>query len=243
MLDDYVSPLGSILTDLDSLDIDIEDMSEDEGAAYRKQLGILVARTKTLLSQTAKPKKHVDASLVLEYIKAILLNAEEGIYTKLSDYSSFRDIQHTSIYADLIKSAVEASYFGSKVFNVKHLTYQRNAIAKCRTLHDLRQECKAIIEPLGYYRTQEDTKDTVAWLTQEVETLYADVQEKNRMLESITSIYEDSYTDLQLARNIIKAKETLFLTDVEVLDVFNISKRKLSTLRANYSSQESTEVQ
>ena len=54
-------------------------------------------------------------------------------------------------------------------------------------------------------------------------------------------VYEEGYSDITLYRNIQQAKKELNLTDVEILKVFNISKRKLASLRENIVSVESEE--
>ena len=86
-----------------------------------------------------------------------------------------------------------------------------------------------------------DDKEIVQWLTSEVETLSNDLDEKTRILNEIMKVYEEGYSDITLYRNIQQAKKELNLTDVEILKVFNISKRKLASLRENIVSVESEE--
>lgn len=54
-------------------------------------------------------------------------------------------------------------------------------------------------------------------------------------------VYEEGYSDITLYRNIQQAKKELNLTDVEILKVFNISKRKLASLKETVVSVESEE--
>ena len=54
-------------------------------------------------------------------------------------------------------------------------------------------------------------------------------------------VYEEGYSDITLYRNIQQAKKELNLTDVEILKVFNISKRKLASLKETIVSVESEE--
>ena len=61
------------------------------------------------------------------------------------------------------------------------------------------------------------------------------------MLNSIMGIYEEGCSDIVLYRNIKQAKKELNLSDVDVLKVFNISKRKLASLRENIVSLENEE--
>ena len=244
-------PLDSILNEITNLDVDTEALDEKELQAYRMQLGALLTRTKSLMKDTAKGKPFVDASKVKVYVENILNDAAQGKATKLSSNSEFVDVlgghnvvaslQNTTAYQDLIKACVEESYFSSKTFGIKHLSYQRNAVANAKTLHELRQATKAICEPLLYVQSVSDDKEIVQWLTDEVETLSNDLDEKTRVLNEIMKVYEEGYSDITLYRNIKQAKKELNLTDVEILKVFNISKRKLASLKENIVSVESEE--
>ena len=234
-------PLDSILNEITNLDVDTEALEENELQAYRMQLGALLTRTKSLMKDTAKGKPLVDAAKVKVYVESILNDAAQGKPTKLSSNSEFVDVQNTTAYQDLIKACVEESFFSSKTFGIKHLSYQRNAIATAKTLHELRQATKAICEPLLYVQSVSDDKEIVQWLTNEVENLSNDLDEKNRMLNSIMGLYEDGAEDIVLYRNIKQAKKELNLSDVDVLKVFNISKRKLASLRENIVSLENEE--
>lgn len=234
-------PLDSILNEITNLDVDTEALDEKELQAYRMQLGALLTRTKSLMKDTAKGKPLVAADKVKVYVENILKDAAQGKATKLSSNSEFVDVQNTTAYQDLIKACVEESYFSSKTFGIKHLSYQRNAIANAKTLHELRQATKAICEPLLYVQSVSDDKEIVQWLTSEVETLSNDLDEKTRILNEIMKVYEEGYSDITLYRNIQQAKKELNLTDVEILKVFNISKRKLASLRENIVSVESEE--
>ena len=234
-------PLDSILNEITNLDVDTEALEENELQAYRMQLGALLTRTKSLMKDTAKGKPLVDAAKVKVYVESILNDAAQGKPTKLSSNSEFVDVQNTTAYQDLIKACVEESFFSSKTFGIKHLSYQRNAIANAKTLHELRQATKAICEPLLYVQSVSDDKEIVQWLTNEVENLSNDLDEKNRMLNSIMGLYEDGAEDIVLYRNIKQAKKELNLSDVDVLKVFNISKRKLASLRENIVSLENEE--
>ena len=234
-------PLDSILNEITNLDVDTEALEEKELQAYRMQLGALLNRTKTLMKETAKGTPYIEASKVQSYINTILSDAAQGKATKLSSNSEFVDVQNTTAYQDLIKACVEASYFSSKTFGIKHLSYQRNAISNAKTLHELRQATKAICEPLLYAQSVSDDKEIVQWLTSEVETLSNDLDEKTRILNEIMKVYEEGYSDITLYRNIQQAKKELNLTDVEILKVFNISKRKLASLKENIVLVESEE--
>lgn len=236
-------PLDSILNEITSLDVDTEALDEKELQAYRMQLGALLNRTKTLMKETAKGTPYVEASKVQSYINTILSDAAQGKATKLSSNSEFVDVQNTTAYQDLIKACVEASYFSSKTFGIKHLSYQRNAIATAKTLHELRQATKAICEPLLYVQSVSDDKELVQWLTDEVETLSNDLDEKTRILNEIMGIYEEGYSDIVLYRNIKQAKKEMNLTDVDIQKVFNISKRKLASLKESIVSLENTELE
>jgi len=200
-------PLDSILNEITNLDVDTEALEENELQAYRMQLGALLTRTKSLMKDTAKGKPLVDAAKVKVYIESILNDAAQGKPTKLSSNSEFVDVQNTTAYQDLIKACVEESFFSSKTFGIKHLSYQRNAIATAKTLHELRQATKAICEPLLYVQSVSDDKEIVQWLTSEVESLSNDLDEKNRMLNSIMGIYEEGCSDIVLYRNIKQAKK------------------------------------
>ena len=234
-------PLDSILNEITNLDVDTEALDEKELQAYRMQLGALLTRTKSLMKDTAKGKPFVDASKVKVYVENILNDAAQGKATELSSNYEFVDVQNTTVYQDLIKACVEESYFSSKTFGIKRLSYQRNAIANAKTLHELRQATKAICEPLLYVQSVSDDKEIVQWLTSEVESLSNDLDEKNRMLNSIMGIYDECCSDIGLYRNIKQAKKELNLTDVEILKVFNISKRKLASLKENIVSLENEE--
>lgn len=236
-------PLDSVLNEITSLDVDTEALEEKELQAYRMQLGALLTRTKSLMKDTAKDKPFVDASKVKVYVENILKDAAQGKATKLSSNSEFVDVQNTTAYQDLIKACVEESYFSSKTFGIKHLSYQRNAIATAKTLHELRQATKAICEPLLYVQNVSDDKEIVQWLTSEVETLSNDLDEKTRILNEIMKVYEEGYSDIVLYRNIQQAKKEMNLTDVDVQKVFNISKRKLASLKESIVSLENTELE
>lgn len=230
-------PLNSLLQELTNLDIDVQNLEENELLAHRAQISKMITQCKLLMKDTAEPKESVDIEVVQKYIKEVLDLGFECKEIKQHEYPELQDLQHSNAFADLIKAQVQISPFSSKTFKVKHLSYQRSDIEKSKTLHQLRQSMKAIKSSLEFYREQQEAKDSIAWLTEEYNNLSKALEEKERMLNEIMGLYEDSYDDITLYRNICNAKQTLSLSDVDVLKVFNISKHKLQSLRENVQIQ------
>lgn len=220
----------------------VSGMSPSEVKEHRNKIIALNKQCKEALAQTSLKEHNYDDSLVMNYIFKVLsagYNLEE---TKLSQDKSLADAQKLTRWKALIKACVQNSEFSYANFKIKELLYQRNAIEHSRTLHELRQNVKAIIGPLKMHREYNKPEQTIEYeistedkLLIEVEQLKAVVVEQRRVIDAITDVYNDGVMKgLDVVRK-VKAidafKQEHNCSDEQACKVFNISRMTLSRYR------------
>lgn len=220
----------------------VSGMSPTEVKEHRNKILALNKQCKEALAQTSLKEHNYDDSLVMNYIIKVLsagYNLEE---TKLSQDNSLADAQKLTRWKALIKACVQNSEFSYANFKIKELLYQRNAIEHSSTLHELRQNVKAIIGPLKMYREYNKPEQTIEYeistedkLLIEVEQLKAVVVEQRRVIDAITDVYNDGVMKgLDVVRK-VKAidafKQEHSCSDEQACKVFNISRMTLSRYR------------
>lgn len=221
----------------------ISGMSNAEVKEHRKAILALNKQCSKALADTSQKDHNYDSALVMSYIQEILKDGYNLVETKLSANQSLIDAQKLGRFKAMIKACVQQSEFSSSKFKIKELSYQRTEIEQSNTLHELRQNVKAMIGPLKMYR--EHTKEpepteyvltTEDQLIVEVEQLKRELAEKNRIIAEITNLYDQPLLEYKTKLDTIKAiadfKTTHNCSDEEACKVFNISRATLKRMRA-----------
>lgn len=227
----------------------VDEMSPEELSSHRLDILILQRHLKLKLAETAaqEPGNYEDEA-VRAYIAQILNNGFNLNATALSAAPEFRDAQKLKHFKDFIQEIVESSPFGEKQFKIHELRLQRSAIARSKTLHDLRRNVDLMIGPLKLYRELEELKavaeqDDKARIA-EISVLLEDIEEKDsiiveqkRMLSEVMSLYEPASDKAELLQQIEDFKALCQCSDKEAAKVFNMSDRTIRRLRNEYGSK------
>ena len=227
-----VTPVDVVVQELASLHVDTTMMDDNALRVYRLQLNKIKTLSGGLMAKTSTKKHDYNTKEVEAYIKQILSDGYALKATELSSNPAFVEAQKINRFSDLIKECVKSSPFGTS-FNVPHLKGLCKHIASSNTLHELRQAVKLIIEPLRYFREQEDQSELIDQLTTEVDELSSIADERKRVIDEIVGAYEDADKDVQTLRLCESAKLLHGLSDEEAAKVGGISRKKLLSLRKN----------
>ena len=226
---------------------------EDENSLkeYRKTIASIQKNFKEMMKTTAS--KNIDEILskynsgeINEYIKHIIDSAYKGEYTSVS-YQNYRyqEIQNLRIFEENIVEIVNRSEFTSKKFKFKHLDGLVSIILRSKTIHELRQNTKLIIEPLKFAIESQDSKETdkdlINYLTLEVDRLDKLADYRLNVINSIAGELETNpfrstkeEQDKELLNQIEGTKKSMNLTDIEVCKMFDTSRSSLNRLRNKY---------
>ena len=221
----------------------INGMSDGEVKEHRKAILAISKQCQKALAQTSQKEHKYDDALVVAYIQEILdrgFNLEE---TKLAYNKSFIEAQKLTRFKPLIKGCVQNSKFSYDSFKIKDLLHQRNNIEQSSTLHELRQNVKAMIGPLRMYRESIKEPEPIQYeltteeqLIIEVEQLRQELAEKNRIIAEITKLYDQPLIELKSKEETIKAiadfKQQHNCNDEEACKVFKISRATLKRMRS-----------
>ena len=96
-------------------------------------------------------------------------------------------------------------------------------IASAKTIHELRQAVKLIIDPLAYYREQTEQKDLIEFLTTSLDESDKINSEYKRIVSELVGCYEGACKDLETLRLCEAAKKQHDLSDEEAAKVGGIS--------------------
>ena len=241
------APLDVLVYDLSNDDTDVKNLSQEQLAAYRLNLLAIKKAVGAKMAETSTKEHIYDIEEVTEYIDSILEDGFNLQSTELSDEPQFVDAQRLTRWADLIAERVEASMFGAKQFKIHSLRLLRSKIAKAKTLHDLRQAVTVMIDPLQLWRdhcvlVQKTSRKQVAIDNKETDQYIDDLlleieakdkllAERKRVIDEICSVYSEGDSDIELLRNIERAKKEHNLSDTQAAKMFGISRKKLLTLR------------
>lgn len=220
----------------------VSGMSTTEVKEHRNKILALNKQCKEALAQTSLKEHNYDDSLVMNYIIKVLsagYNLEE---TKLSHDKSLIDAQKLTRWKVLIKGCVQNSEFSYANFKIKELLYQRNAIEHSSTLHELRQNVKAIIGPLKMYREYNKPEEGIEYeistedeLLIEIEQLKKSLKEKERIISEITKLYDEPLIAKRDKLSTIQAIDAFKIehncNDEEACQVFNLSRSTLKRMR------------
>jgi hypothetical protein len=245
-------PRNIPLTPIDKFDqieaADTSKMTAEELGAHRKMITSVQKHLKGKLGETATTVTPlIEEDEVRRYIENILLDAAKLVPTELSDFPLFRDSQNVRWYQGLIKECVTTSPFGEKQFRVKELSYQRRAIEKSKTLHELRQNVKAIIGPLSLHRNNIELKADLkreqddSSLFDEIDNLIKEnfekdkkIKEQQRVLDASFALYDPDMTRWDKHKAIEDYKATNHCSDRDAATVFCISERTIKRLRSEF---------
>ena len=231
---DYTpTPVDSLVQELNSLCVDVATLGEEELKAYRLQLAKIKNLAGGLMAETSTKEHHYNTEAVKEYIKQILNDGFNLKPTELSDNPKFKDAQKLKRFATIITDCVEDSPFSANNFTVAHLQGLRKNIAASKTLHDLRQAVKLMIEPLAYTLQQQDESDLIEELTTEVDSLTRVAEERKRVIDELVGCYDSDCQDIETLMLCEAAKKQHNLSDEQAAKVGGISRKKLLRLRTD----------
>lgn len=240
------TPLDLILSALTTDCTDPKSLSQEELAVYRLQLAAVKQLVGTKMAETSTKEHNYSDEAIVAYIDDILDDGFNLLETELSDYPEFIDAQRLKRWSALIAERVEASVFGSKKFKIHSLRLLRSNIASAKTLHDLRKAVTMMISPLELYRSHLKLVDVdrkaVAKATNsyeskltaillENEALRAEAVEAKRVVDSMLTCYADVDENIALLKQCEGAKKEHNLSDIQVCEMFGLSRNKLNTLR------------
>lgn len=229
----------------------VDEMSPEELAAHRASISILNKHLIKKLAETATTKvEQYDLEAVITYIMQILADGYDLKSTTLSAFSEFRDAQKLRCFKDLIADCVERSAFGRKAFKIHELRFQQSAIARSKTLHELRQNVDLMIGPLTLYRELSELKSSVDKTAkanmEETDELLLEIEEKDgkiadqsRMLSEILGQYDPSAKGTELFEQIERYKATHGASDIQAAKVFNTSPSTIKRLRRRFRTMDS----
>lgn len=222
----------------------IDGMSDDQVKEHRKSILALTKQCNKALAETSQKEHDYDDSLVMDYIQQVLSNGHNLIETKLAHNKKLIDAQKLGRFKSMIKACVQNSDFSHNKFKIKELAYQRNEIEQSNTLHELRQNVKAIIGPLKMHREYNKEPEALEYalttedeLIIEIEQLRLELAEKNRIIAEITNLYDQPLIDYKNKIDTVKSIDDFKIVhncnDEEACKVFNISRSTLKRMRAD----------
>lgn len=240
-----IKELAQKLTELTKYGI--QGMSDEQVKEHRKAILALSKQCNKALSETSQKDHDYDDSLIIKYIDEILERGYRLEETKLAHNTMFVEAQKLTRFKHFIKHRVQHSCFSSKQFKVKELQYQRLQIEQSSTLHELRQNVKAIIGPLKLYREYNTELPQLEYelatedsLIKEIEQLTLELEDKKRIIREITHLYDTPLLDLKNKETTVKEIEEFKLvnncSDEEACKVFDISRSKLKRMRSDILS-------
>lgn len=130
-------------------------MSDGDLAKYRKEMSKVQSKAQEGLSRTGRKELNFDEKEISDYIDLVLQRGFELVATNPGDVPKLKDAQGIKRFRELIKKCVQASVFGENQFKIAALSVQRKNIENSATLHELRQNIKAMIPVLNLYREHE----------------------------------------------------------------------------------------
>lgn len=225
--------VDSLVQELNSLCVDVTTLDEEELKTYRLQLAKIKTLAGGLMAETSTKEHHYNTDEVKEYINQILIDGYNLKPTELSTNPKFKDAQKLKRFTTIIAECVEASPFSAKNFTVAHLQGLRKNIAASKTLHELRQAVKLMIEPLIYFLQQQDESDLIEELTNEVDSLTQIAEERKRVIDELVGCYDSDCQDIETLKLCEAAKKRHNLSDEQAAKVGGISRKKLLKLRAD----------
>lgn len=220
----------------------IQGLSDEQVKEQRKAILALDKQCKQALAATSQKDHNYNESLVMDYVQQVLADGYNLVETKLAQNKQLIEAQKLTRFKPIIKACVQQSNFSYKKFKIKELLYQRNQIEQSSTLHELRQNVKAIIGPLRMYREANKEPEPIQYklttedeLILEIEQLKKIVAEKERVISELTSIYNDGLVaSLDITRK-VKAiddfKKEHSCSDDQACKVFKLSRMTLSRYR------------
>lgn len=229
----------------------VADMSPEELADHRLSIIVLRGHLDAKLAETAAKKELAhDEAEICAYIAKILEDGFNLVSTPLGAEPRFRDAQMSKAFRDQIGAAVVASPFSEKKFKVKELRFQRGAIARSKSIHELRQNVDLMIGPLKIHRELEAMKASakaadkaemteIAALLEEIDAKDAKITDQARVLSEMSALYDPDADEIDLLRQIEEFKTVHQCSDREAARVFRISERSIRRLRSRYRQQRS----
>lgn len=241
------SLLHNLLKQLTSDTYSMDGMDSESLTAYRQTLAAIAKAANMKMALASSKSCTYDDDDITDYINDILSDGYALKATALSDVPDMENAQRLKRYASLIASVVEESGFGTKQFNIYDLRHQRSAIARAKTLHELRKAVSCMIGPLKLWREHQALLEATSPAQQllvhkaardEIECVMLELkkskelsQERKRVIDELLSCYDEGAGNAVLLRNCETAKKEHGLSDVEAAKMFGITRWQLQRLR------------
>lgn len=246
--------LDCILNLINDKELGLESKQEKDNA--RRKIHYIVNKMTKLLKETATKDHEVildsfKETEILDYIKFIY---EEAYNLREVDLCyqnyKFEEIQDFTEFKEELDAVYLSSKFRSKEFKYKHLNKLISFVGKSKTIHELRQNIKLLIDPLKFTRDNDPKKENehVKFLTSEMDRLNTLAETRLETINSICGFTEQDmlgYGDVELSEEdqeiallaqIEGAKETLRISDSDAAKMFGSSRTGLFRLRKKYKS-------
>lgn len=220
----------------------IQGMNEQQVLEHRKAILQLAKQVRSALANTSTKEHSYNDEDVMLYIQDVLNRGYALEATKLSHNTMFEDAQHLTWWKHIIKACVQQSLFSAKKFKVAPLAVQRADIEQSTTLHELRQNVKAMIGPLELYRETIREPEAIEYalttedqLIVEIEQLTLEVNEYKRIVAEMTNLYDEPLIAKREKQEQVDAvdafKKEHNCTNEEACKVFNMSISTLKRMR------------
>jgi hypothetical protein len=228
-------------------DINAQQLTEEQLTAHRKRILKLSKQCQEALGKTSTKEHDYDDAEVMHYVQDILEAGYSLKQTKLSANPNLIEAQHLTWWKHIIKACVQQSPFSEQSFKIDSLSVQRSAIEHSSTLHELRQNVRAMIGPLKMHRELTNKQDKISYevatyeqLLEENERLRLELEEKTRMLSEITKLYDEPLKGKKDKLDILKAvdeyKNEHSCSDDDACRFFDISRSTLKRMRKDVQS-------
>lgn len=235
---------------------DCSAMPEEVLVQHRKDMSKVQSKAQEGLSKTARKELNFDDQEIRDYIDWVLQRGFELVATNPGDAPKMNDAQTVRRYRTLINERVKVSPFGEDRFKIAALRVQRKSIEESATLHELRQNIKAMIPVLNLYREYEALRAdynkimdyTDEWVSvqehdevlRELELVQELSDEYRRALYELTDgFYQptDKMSDEELLQSVDAFKVIYQCSDDEAAKFYSTSRSKISRLRAKTNRQ------
>lgn len=247
-----VEALQNVLEQLSNVivSVDCPSMTEENIAEYRKFMLKVQSTAIEGVAKTGRKEHNYDTNEISAYIDLVLQRAFDLIETNPGDVPKLKDAQTIKRYRSLIKERVKLSPFGEANFHIKELSVQRRNIENSASLHELRQNVKAMIPVLKLYLdycdsrndNEEVMKYTAEWVpAQEHDAVLCELEIERKLSADRKRVIEEIIDGLYLPSSEMTGEELLKAvddfkikhqcSDEEAAKVFGTSRSKITRLR------------
>lgn len=234
---------------------DCTGMTDDELSQHRKEIVRLQIQTKDALAKTSRKELVFDVKEISNYIDDVLQRGYDLIETNPGYDRKLNDAQTTKKYSELIRKRVKVSPFGEAQFQIAELSVQRWSIERSKTLHELRQNIKAMIPVLKLYRDKQALHVSYTKLLescensvplQDHEAVLLEYDELQKLCDArkyaldgiVDGLYQpaEEMSGEELLKEVDDFKRMHQCSDAEAAKAFGTNRTKITRLRKLYQS-------